>query len=332
MLNDNHVAPGVNMDGLLNPIAVGGTTDMLASLIGMDQAKIARAPNNCWLTPEQIANVTAAQATLAAMTPEHREQFVSREQEKQHAYQVELIAEHNRYLDDLALLESFGEITDMQSPLTDAERELILRKIAARKDAAMLGDSGYERIEADAYFTPPENVDCLLEHVTLHKVVWEPACGDGAISQRLIDYGHEVFSSDLYDYGMADAKTGLDFLTTTSADLPIDCRAIVTNPPYGDMVEKFIRHALMLMKPVRGQVAMFLRNEYDASKGRMDLFSLPPFHKKIIVTKRPRWVVGSTGSPRHTYAWYVWDFRQTSGHGSISYSHPDFAPSPIVAV
>jgi hypothetical protein len=31
--------------------------------------------------------------------------------------------------------------------------------------------------------------------------------------------------------------------------MPDGCRAIVTNPPYGDMVEKFIRHGLKLTKP-----------------------------------------------------------------------------------
>lgn len=240
-------------------------------------------------------------------------------------------AEYEQYVDDLGLIEQARVDMSITAPLTDAEREHLRRVVAANKDSAMLGDSGYERIEADAYFTPPENVDCLLEHVDLHKVVWEPACGDGAISQRLIDYGHEVYSSDLYAYGFEEAKTGMDFLSTTIDDLPIDCRAIVTNPPYGDMVEKFIRHSLDLMRPVRGQVAMFLRNEYDCSKGRMELFDRPPFAKKIIVTKRPRWVVGSTGSPRHTYAWFCWDFRLKAGAGTVAYSHPDFAPGPINA-
>jgi hypothetical protein len=47
---------------------------------------------------------------------------------------------------------------------------------------------------------------------------------------------------------------------------------------------------------------------------------------KLIVTKRPRWIKGSKGSPRHTYAWYVWDFRRpTEQSPKILYLHPDEA-------
>jgi hypothetical protein len=204
----------------------------------------------------------------------------------------------------------------------DAEAEEIRRQAAARRDSSMLGDSGYERIEADFYPTPPENVDCLLSAIVLHRDVWEPACGNGSISQRLVQFGHSVVSTDLHDHGFG--LPGLDFLKA-------DCipqtgvRAIVTNPPYGDLVEPFIEKALELMEPVKGQVAMFLRNEWDCGVRRMSLFGLPPFHKKIVVTKRPRWIAGSTGSPRHNYAWFVWDWRHVRGAASIVYSHPDKA-------
>lgn len=209
----------------------------------------------------------------------------------------------------------------------------------AKKDSAMIGESGYERIEADFYPTPPENVDCLLQHVAIHPHVWECAAGKLDISHRLTEFGHSVVSSDLLNHGGAGAYLDFvgDFLDI--AEMPIfhdeesgtftQTRAIVTNPPYGDLVEKFIRHALKLTQPVKGQVAMFLRNEYDCGKGRMDLFALPPFHKKIVVTKRPRWIEGSTGSPRHNYAWFVWDWRHIGGAAGIAYSHPDFAPGPV---
>lgn len=212
--------------------------------------------------------------------------------------------------------------------MLEAAAEQAQGRIAAKKDAAMLGDSGYERIEADHYNTPHENLNCLLEHVTIHQKVWECAAGKGNLSEQLNEFGHDVWSSDIIDYGFGDRFTLANFLEQTELPDP-GIRAIVSNPPYfDDMPEQFIRHALKLMKPVKGQVAMFLRNEYDCSKGRMDLFGLPPFHKKIIVTKRPRWVEGSKGSPRHNYSWFVWDWRQVSGAGSIAYSHPNFAPRP----
>jgi type I restriction-modification system DNA methylase subunit len=219
------------------------------------------------------------------------------------------------------------ELTTPLPTLDDAMAETLRRAVAAEKDAAMLGESGYDRIEADAYFTPPENVDCLSQFVDLPKGIWEPACGSGNITLRLKEFGHEVISSDLHTYGFEEQIGTFDFLAADA--MPDGIRAIVTNPPYGDLVEKFIRHGLKLTKPKGGLVALFLRNEYDCGKNRMDLFGLPPFSKKIVVTKRPRWIEGSSGSPRHNYAWFVWDWRQT-GPASIHYQHPDFATPRIL--
>jgi hypothetical protein len=243
----------------------------------------------------------------------------------------------------------------MTDPNISAALGVAKGTLRAMKDAAMIGDSGYERITADHYCTPQENVDCLLQHVTIHDNVWECAAGKGDIADRLTEYGHTVWASDIIDYGYDEKFRLADFLMQTK--LPDDSiRAIVSNPPYEtvdltsdewahleplarkygmksssvSLAELFLRHAIALMQPVKGQVAMFLRNEFDCSKGRMDLFGLPPFHKKVVVTKRPRWVEGSTGSPRHNYSWFVWDWRHKGGCGGIAYSHPMFAPPPAV--
>jgi hypothetical protein len=86
---------------------------------------------------------------------------------------------------------------------------------------------------------------------------------------------------------------------------------IVTNPPYS-IADEFVRHALTLAQ--RGsQVAMLLRNEWDCASGRNDLFrENPHFAMKIVLTRRPRWIAGSKGSPRHNYAWFVWEIGQTA--------------------
>lgn len=199
---------------------------------------------------------------------------------------------------------------------------------ASLKDPAMSGQLDYARVEGDFYPTPPENVDCLAHFIDLRQhVVWEPACGEGHISKRLHRYCDGVFSTDLYDRGFG--KTGVDFLKTSSmpSNSAKETTAIITNPPFGDMAEEFIRHALALTEHSEGKVAMFLRNEYDmASTGRNDLFEdHPAYMLKIAVTKRPRWIEGSKGSPRHNYAWYVWDwsFAQDPRDGaSIRYIHP----------
>lgn len=200
-------------------------------------------------------------------------------------------------------------------------------------DPCMLGEPQFERVEGDFYPTPPENLDCLAHFLRLrHLMVWEPACGQGHLSKRLAQLSAGVISTDLYDRGFG--KAGIDFLKCPTMPGLARARAealdpaIITNPPYGDLAEQFIRKALELTKLSNGVVAMFLRNEYDCAKERMDLFRQHPFAMKIIVTKRPRWIEGSKGSPRHTYAWFVWDWRQLAGRQAvIHYIHPNEARS-----
>lgn len=207
---------------------------------------------------------------------------------------------------------------------------------AAKKDPAMSGQLEYDRNHADFYPTPPENVDCLhLAEGLDGRTWWEPACGEGHISKRVQELiGRPVISTDLYDRGYGIG--GQDFLKVTATTTPLLDRlhvptGIITNPPYGDLAEEFILKALELMKPVRGKVIMFLRNEYDCGKERRYLFNRMypadyPFAAKIIVTKRPRWIEGSKGSPRHSYAWYVWDFAH-QGDPNIYYVHPEDCPT-----
>jgi hypothetical protein len=199
---------------------------------------------------------------------------------------------------------------------------------AASKDPAMSGQLDYELRDHQFYATPPENVDCLATFIDLRRhVVWEPACGEGHISQRIARYCNGVFSTDLIDRGYG--KAPFDFLEATKLpgnDLHA-ATAIITNPPYGDEAIKFIRTALELTKPVDGLVAMFMRNEYDMrSTDGAELFEgHPAYMLKICVTKRPRWIEGSKGSPRHNYAWYVWDWnyaRDPRDGASIRYIHP----------
>lgn len=207
----------------------------------------------------------------------------------------------------------------------------------AQADPAMSGQLDYERREADFYATPTENVDCLhLVEPLTGTVWWEPACGEGHIAKRVIELcGAQMVSTDLHDRGYG--KAGFDFLLTKSPPVVavsqkpgdyVSCNGIITNPPFGDLAEEFIRHALELMKPVNGRVIMFLRNEYDCGKERRALFSQYPFAHKIVVTKRPRWIEGSKGSPRHSYAWFVWDFSIPQDQGAyISYVHPEDCPT-----
>ena len=169
--------------------------------------------------------------------------------------------------------------------------------------SAMHGESGYARIEGDAYFTPPWVTEELLKLYDFPEHIWEPAAGNGAMVGVLEAKGHNVLASDIEP--QAEGIVQKDFLECQASI----SAAIITNPPYSH-AQQFIEHSLELMKPCEGVVAMLLRNEYDCAKKRRHIFSdHPAFAMKLVLTKRPKWFADDKASPRHNFAWYVWDWK-----------------------
>jgi hypothetical protein len=160
----------------------------------------------------------------------------------------------------------------------------------------------YERREWDHYETEPWVTEVLLRHESFSRV-WEPAAGKGAMANVMRRHGIDVRGSDIMDYGHGYEIA--DFLLEWGNP---DQRDIVTNPPFMEgMADSFIEHALLLTQPFGGRVAMLLRNEFDCALTRKRIFGLPPFALKIVLLRRPKWIADSEGSPRHNYAWYIWD-------------------------
>jgi hypothetical protein len=57
---------------------------------------------------------------------------------------------------------------------------------------------------------------------------------------------------------------------------------------------------------------MLLRADFDSAATRRHLFAdCPAFAKKVVLTKRIRWIEGSTGSPSFNHAWFLWDQRNS---------------------
>jgi methylase of polypeptide subunit release factors len=166
-------------------------------------------------------------------------------------------------------------------------------------------ESGYERIERDCYETPEWVTRALLPHLGNINSVWEPAAGSGKMVRVLEAAGLQVFSTDI--------SAGQDFLL--AGEQSVD--AIVTNPPYNSATP-FIEHALRLMRG-GGKVAMLLRTDFDHAKTRRHLFSdCPAFARKIVLTKRIRWIENSIGQPSFNHAWYIWDHKH-AGKPTLEY-------------
>lgn len=95
--------------------------------------------------------------------------------------------------------------------------------------------------DEDFIQTPRIAVDILLTHEQFDGLVWEPACGRGAISKVLKEKGLKTWSTDLIDRGYGD-ESGVDFLKTNRA---VD--NIVTNPPYS-LLPEFVARCRVLSR------------------------------------------------------------------------------------
>lgn len=170
-------------------------------------------------------------------------------------------------------------------------------------------NSGFDRIDFDQYETPEWVTQALLPYIPDSEWILEPACGSGKMATALQATGNTIVANDI--------QNGTDFLAFYEPQ-----EVIITNPPYS-IADAFIKHALYLTRPqggVGGFVAMLLRCDFDHAKRRAGLFSNhPAFSKKIVLTKRIKWIEGSKGSPSFNHAWFVWDWRH-KGKPTIEYS------------
>lgn len=183
--------------------------------------------------------------------------------------------------------------------------------------------SGYERAGRDFYATPAWVTGALLRHVQLRGPVWEPCCGDGAMSVVMAEHGYDVVSSDITDRGFG--MPNVDFLRCDA--VPSGCRSIVTNPPYGDTgshagqsksstaMLDFLRHSMALTASVDGQLALLVRLQWIAGQRAAELMSAGPFSAVIVLMRRIRWfeMGEKTKHGQHHHAWVVFDHSHPRG-------------------
>lgn len=169
--------------------------------------------------------------------------------------------------------------------------------------ARLIGAEILGRQKDDFYPTPPHAIEDLLRVETFEGPIWEPACGDGAISRVLDAAGHQVVSSDLIDRGYGEV--GIDFLLEQVSRAP----NVVTNPPF-QLATPFVRHSLAL---TTGKVAMFLKLAFLETQERRPLFDTTPLARVWVFSKRVAFLpgkgdqLGKRGGGMMAFAWFVWD-------------------------
>ena len=166
--------------------------------------------------------------------------------------------------------------------------------------------SGYKenREFADFYPTPEKATRELLKAEQFNGIVWECACGNGAISRVVEKEKIEVVSSDILDYGYGTPN--IDFLNDNSLFNNFHFKAdhIITNPPFTKATE-FI---YMAKKWSNQKIAMILRTNFLEGVERYKLFQDKKFPLKTVYqfSKRVSFGDSKTGG-MIAFAWFVWD-------------------------
>lgn len=157
----------------------------------------------------------------------------------------------------------------------------------------------------DCYETPVEAIRALLQCEVLPSRIWEPACGPGAIVKVLREAGHQVFATDLVDYGCPDSLSGIDFLMEYRSQ---DVGAIVTNPPFKNGAD-FVRKGLELC----GKVIILQRLAFLEGDSRSDIMDgghlarVHIFRNRLPMMHRYGWEGPKLGNGMAAYAWFVFD-------------------------
>jgi hypothetical protein len=170
--------------------------------------------------------------------------------------------------------------------------------------AQALRDDPVNRETHDFYPTWPAATAALLGVEKFDGAIWEPACGDGAMSRVLEAAGHEVISTDLIDRGFGEG--GRDFLMEWQPRAP----NIVTNPPFR-WAKEFIDRSLQL---TTGKVALFLRLAFLEGQERGRWLPETPLARVWIMSRRVPIQRGRMANPGKeegggviAFAWFVWD-------------------------
>lgn len=188
-----------------------------------------------------------------------------------------------------------------------------------------MANAGMSRSSKDdkvnLYTTPPWATEVFAEKEPLPKRLWECCCGMGHISEVLLERGHEVSSTDLYDHGYGEP--GIDFLKFEDPD--IDC--VITNPPFDKEGThmKMLKHALAM--PNIKKVCFFLPMQFLETPDRADwLENCEHFSKVYSFASRVKCLtkgeesLSRNNTAKH-FAWFVFDKSHDGSPATVHFLH-----------
>jgi hypothetical protein len=159
----------------------------------------------------------------------------------------------------------------------------------------------------DYYATDPNSLEIFLkvlerDNIKLHHNIWECACGQGHLSNVLINNNYNVYSSDLINRGYGEVKDFLKCNNLFDGD-------ILTNPPY-KYAKDFVKHSLDLLED-GNYCIMLLKIQFLEGKDRRKLFDkFPPKYVYVNSARQTCYINGNMNkkmSSASCYCWYIWE-------------------------
>lgn len=173
--------------------------------------------------------------------------------------------------------------------------------------------SDYELAAHGWYVEPAWCVTALLERVPFVGQIHDPCCGLGTIPRVTGGTG-----ADIIDRGFGFPAR--DFLTDEET-----YDNIVMNPPYGQLAQPIIEHAL---RHARRYVCALVQTKFLSSQKRHKLFSRDETEKIIIFSRRPSMPPGELlvregeairGNGSIDFCWVVWNVYSNPGPVTVEW-------------
>lgn len=191
----------------------------------------------------------------------------------------------------------------------------------AKGSQGMGAARGFAREEHDFYPTPPALIEPLLRVESFPVNLWEPACGDGALSNVLTAHGHVVTSTDLVDRGYGQGRRDFLLKYQRVGD------GLITNPPFRLWVE-FAEHACRAFTPRFEKIALLGRLQLLEGKRVSALFAETGLSRVWVSAGRvnmlPRGAEDKGHNGMIAWAWFVWE-RGWTGRPQIGWFSPEKA-------
>jgi len=168
----------------------------------------------------------------------------------------------------------------------------------------------------DFFPTPAWATHALIDNEEFRGDIWEPACGDGAMSEVLETTGNRVISSDLYHRGYGEGDH--DFLESWRR-----APNIVTNPPF-NAAEGFVKSGVQRSER---KFALLLRLAFleGANRQRTIFTDAPPARVWVFSERITFYPAGAVqkGTGTTAYAWFVWD-KDAQGGTELKWLKPGY--------